>query len=251
MKTTSELKNLPSQKQARSVESPTVFCHTCQKLYDKVNVHECRDKKGHDIERNTKLFKRPSILLKNLEDSKAQAQFHFSQETLNVITETIDKKVEEISDTLILFIGAPSVYEELKSKQTTAEMLVLDIDIRLAQFLPNEEFCHYNMFNHHFFDSESLEIYKSKISRNYKSIIVITDPPFGGRPELISWTLQKMDKELKCEVFHMFWIFPYFMEPKIKTVMPSLHMSDYQVTYQGKKIGFYTTYFKRFKNLFQ
>ena len=138
----------------------------------------------------------------------------------------------------------------LKSKQTAAEMLVLDIDIRLAQFLPNEEFCHYNMFNHHFFDSESLEIYKSKISRNYKSIIVITDPPFGGRPELISWTLQKIEKELKCELFHIFWIFPYFMEPKINTVMPSLHMSDYQVTYQGKKIGFYTTYFKRFRNLF-
>ena len=48
----------------------------------------------------------------------------------------------------------------------------------------------------------------------------------------------------------IFWIFPYFMEPKVKTVMPSLNMSDYQVTYQGKKIGFYTTYFKRFKDLF-
>ena len=119
MKTTSDVYSLPSQKLARSVESPTVFCHTCQKLYDKVNAHECRDKKGHDIERNTKLFKRPSILLKNLEDSKAQAQFHFSQETLNVITETINKKVEEIGDTLILSIGAPSVYEELKSKQRT------------------------------------------------------------------------------------------------------------------------------------
>ena len=245
MKTTSsEVNDLPSQKLVRSVESPTVFCHTCQRLGDKVLAHECKGKKGHDIETNTKLFKKPSVLLKNLEDSKGQAQFHFSQESLNVITETIDKKVQLADgDTLILFIGAPSVYEELKSKQTAAEMLVLDIDIRLAQFLPNEEFCHYNMFNHHFFDSESLEIYKSKISKNYKSIIAITDPPFGGRPELISWTLQKIEKETKCELFHMFWIFPYFMEPKIKTVMPTLNMSDYEVTYQGKNSEFFAFLF--------
>ena len=169
-------------------------------------------------------------------DASICLYFYSSNESLKVITDIIIQK----DPTLILCIGAPSVYEELKSKEMmkkSRQVLVLDIDIRLSQFLSKEEFCHYNMFNHHFFDTESFETYKNIISKEQKTVLAITDPPFGGRPELLANTFQKLQKEINFETFHILWIFPYFMEPKLKNAMPSLNMSDYQVTYQ--QIGSY------------
>ena len=42
---------------------------------------------------------------------------------------------------------------------------------------------------HHFFDEKGLEIYKEQLGKHEK-VIIVTDPPFGGRPELITNTLE-------------------------------------------------------------
>ena len=60
----------PQQKSIEYVINPKLFCHNCQKL-DKKN-HE-----KHEIEINPDRLNRPSTLLRGLEDSKGQAQFHF------------------------------------------------------------------------------------------------------------------------------------------------------------------------------
>ena len=225
-KSSSTKPELSKQKPIRFVKNPKFFCHQCQTL-------ESKGHEKHQKETNPELLKRPSQILKNMEDSKGQAQFHFSEESLNVIVNLVRKT----KPSLILFIGAPSVFEELRSKGVESDLLVLDIDVRLGQFLSKEEFCHYNMFNHHFFDVESLDTFKTAISKRPRSVMIITDPPFGGRPELISHTFQSIKQDFDCQDFHIVWIFPYFMEPKIKAACPSLEMSDYQVTYE--KLGGY------------
>ena len=232
-KLSSKKPELAKQKPVLFIKNPKFFCHQCQTLDCKL----CKGHKNHqNKETDPELLKRPSHLLKNLEDSKGQAQFHFSEESLNVIVNLVCKT----NPSLILFVGAPSVFEELRSRKNfvKSDLLVLDIDIRLGQFLSKEEFCHYNMFNHHFFDLESLNTFKKAMSKHRsRSVMVITDPPFGGRPELISQTFQTIKQDFNCQDFHIVWIFPYFMEHKIKIACPKLEMSDYQVTYE--KLGGY------------
>jgi hypothetical protein len=65
---------------------------------------------------------------------------------------------------------------------------------------------------------------KSKPGR----LVIVTDPPFGGRSELISWTYKSIQKDYaelhdqlspeKCRV-ELIWIFPYFMEHQVKTLL--------------------------------
>lgn len=88
---------------------------------------------------------------------------------------------------------------------------------------------------------------------------MITDPPFGGRIEPLAktihsmWslynrlreenslirngksTLHKRNHVLKKPetTFPVFFIFPYFMEPKIKHYLPEFRMSDYKVDYDN------------------
>ena len=62
--------------------------------------------------------------------------------------------------------------------------------------------------------------------------MVITDPPFGGRPELIGHTLKAIHKDLELiQKFQFLWIFPYYMEHQIQKLGMKIQMSDYQVTY--------------------
>ena len=127
------------------------------------------------------LLKKPSKLLAPLDNSKSQAQFHFSQESIEVLV----KSIKFQNPSLVICIGTPSIFEALEF--TCQNVLLMDIDQRLAMFHKN--FCHYNMFNHHFFNEESLEIYKDQLGK-HTNVIVVTDPPFGGRPELITNTLE-------------------------------------------------------------
>ena len=57
-------------KSVEYVKNPKLFCHNCQKL-------DMKNHEKHEIEKNPEKLNRPSTLLKGLEDSKGQAQFHF------------------------------------------------------------------------------------------------------------------------------------------------------------------------------
>ena len=205
------------------VKNPTAFCKTCQILLQFVENHE-----RHDLIRSQ--FSTPSKLLSVLDDSKSQAQFHFSCESTLVMV----KAVLSQDPSLVLCIGTPSIFEEISKNHPNKKVLLLDIDQRYAMF--TENFCHFNMFNHYFFNENSLSKYKSEIASNHNSVAVITDPPFGGRPELISNTLKKIKEDFKPNNFTAFWIFPYYMEPQIVHNPSNLkfQMSDYQVTYDQK-----------------
>lgn len=204
-----ELKKNPEYRKIKA------FCKTCQEPIKQ--GHE-----GHDVINATEGLQRPSTFLKALDQAKGQAQFHFSNEALQVLVDTILGQNPD----LVLCIGTPSIFEEVLLRKKSA--LLLDIDDRLAGFFGKNQFCHYNMFNHHFFDAQSKSNFEMKMSQS-ENIVVVTDPPFGGRPELIGKTLQIIQNEKKnCLIL---WIFPYFMEPQIQKVLPDLQMCDYQVTY--------------------
>ncbi|KAM9286668.1 rRNA N(6)-adenosine-methyltransferase ZCCHC4 isoform 2-T2 [Cariama cristata] len=56
----------------------------------------------------------------------------------------------------VLSVGTPRLHETIQSKASQEKdfrvrSLLLDIDFRYSQFYTEDEFCHYNMFNHYFF----------------------------------------------------------------------------------------------------
>lgn len=108
-------------------------------------------------------------------------------------------------------------------------------------------YCWYNLFNHHFFNEDAVNVFKDFITQNEgEDTYLICDPPFGGRVEAMSHTIRmisdlhkKLNNNDNISLKVMF-IFPYFMETimKEKSNLPSvagglkdLEMSDYKVTY--------------------
>ncbi|XP_063165987.1 rRNA N6-adenosine-methyltransferase ZCCHC4 isoform X3 [Candoia aspera] len=121
--------------------------------------------------------------------------------------------------------------------------LLLDIDFRYSLFYPEEDFCHYNMFNHCFFAGEAA----SRVCEEFlqqdqgRDVVMVADPPFGGLVEALASSFQKLtamwspakgadsaNKELP-----ILWIFPYFFESRILEFFPSFTMLDYQVDYDN------------------
>lgn len=100
------------------------------------------------------------------------------------------------------------------------------------------EYLHYNMFNHYFFAGPSAqrEFDAFLQNGNDERCCIFTDPPFGGRTELLAFTLQLLKHQYRQanqfqDVLSIFWIFPYFMETYITSLMPEMIMIDYQVDY--------------------
>lgn len=69
-------------------------------------------------------------------------------------------------------------------------------------------------------------------------MILITDPPFGGRIEPLAYVLNLINKQYKSlnkikTDLPIFLIFPYFMEPQILNSLPNFKMLDYKVEYDN------------------
>lgn len=71
-------------------------------------------------------------------------------------------------------------------------------------------------------------------------MVLIMDPPFGGRIEPLAQTLREMSKRHRevnkiknggkdDALVPIILVLPYFMEPQIKNHAPFLEMCDYQV----------------------
>lgn len=67
------------------------------------------------------------------------------------------------------------------------------------------------------------------------SLAVVTDPPFGGKVELVDRCIRSVAQDwrrvngLRGDRNPLImWIFPYFMESKIRACNEELQMSDYQ-----------------------
>ncbi|KAM8900532.1 rRNA N(6)-adenosine-methyltransferase ZCCHC4 isoform 5-T11 [Spinachia spinachia] len=132
----------------------------------------------------------------------------------------------------------------LEQKHEQMKSLLLDMDYRYSQFYSKNEFCHYNMFNHHFFDGKQVSVAVLQAflteSEGHK-VAMVADPPFGGLVtplansfSLISQTWRKLQSSDSSNTdIPMMWIFPYFFELRILQCLPSCIMLDYQVDYDN------------------
>ncbi len=209
------------------------YCRTCKTLItDKGHEHEALELESRSVASPVS-----SGLLDQLAASKREAQFHFDGEALDVLTDNLEKNGAD----RVVCVGAPTIAERLwkSSNKSGIKCLLLDFDVRLGQFFTcGSEWCWYNMFNHSFFlGAESKDAFETFISGAEK-LAIVTDPPFGGRVELVSRCLASISEDWKrvrskgAEEPILFWIFPYFMETKINSASSTpLHMSDYQVNY--------------------
>ncbi|XP_004579226.2 rRNA N6-adenosine-methyltransferase ZCCHC4 isoform X1 [Ochotona princeps] len=219
------------------------FCQSCQQLllledWDKHREHQVLG----DI--SVSQLRRPSRLLYPLENKKTNAQYLFAERSCQFLVDLLST----LGFRRVLCVGTPRLHELIRltassDNKSNMKSLLLDIDFRYSQFYMEDSFCHYNMFNHHFFDGKAaLEVCRAFLQDdNGEGVIMVTDPPFGGLVEPLAVTFKKliaMWKEGQSQddgykELPIFWIFPYFFESRICQFFPSFSMLDYQVDYDN------------------
>ena len=205
------------------------FCQTCSR----VKKDSCEN--HHSIQTLSKdSLTYPVSLLSQKSQDKKEAQYFFSEATRNFLLSTI----ERLNFTDVLCIGCPSIFEKIEGVNSIRSLLV-DIDARFANFYGNKKFLWCNYFNGHFFNGEAdRESFRNFLIESEK-ILLLIDPPFGAKTELISHSLDRTLHML--DMFNMkasasvIWIFPYFMERQVLGVRGNMRMSDYRVTYRDHK----------------
>ncbi|KAM4714269.1 rRNA N(6)-adenosine-methyltransferase ZCCHC4 [Anableps anableps] len=218
------------------------FCEDCQILLLPA------EHSAHSAHRTSAVtaaqLRRPSVLLHPLNNKKSNAQYLFTDRSAHFLLDTL----AGLGYRKVLCMGTPRLQEliklrNLEQKQEVMKSLLLDIDFRYAQFYSQDEFCHYNMFNHHFFGGEAsravLDAFLTELDGD--KVVMVADPPFGGlvKPlansfSLISQTWRKRQNSGVSNIdMPLVWIFPYFFEPRILECLPSLTMLDYQVDYDN------------------
>ncbi|XP_034021237.1 rRNA N6-adenosine-methyltransferase ZCCHC4 [Thalassophryne amazonica] len=218
------------------------FCQDCQVLL-LPGEHG-----AHSSHKSTTItaaqLKRPSVLLRPFHNKKSHAQYLFAERSVHFLLDTLTR----LGYKKVLCVGTPRLQEliklqNLEENREQIKSLLLDIDFRYAQFYSQDEFCHYNMFNHHFFSGEA----GSRVLQTFlkqsedQRLVMVADPPFGGlvKPlansfSQISHTWRKVQSPNSAHVeMAMIWIFPYFFESRILECLPSFSMLDYQVDYDN------------------
>ncbi|XP_012995900.2 rRNA N6-adenosine-methyltransferase ZCCHC4 [Esox lucius] len=221
------------------------FCQDCQLLLlpGEWETHATHKMSQADDLTEARLS-RPSLLLKPLENKKSNAQYLFADRSCHFLLDTIAQQGYR----KVLCVGTPRLHELIKlrnqeGKGEPMKTLLLDIDFRYAQFNGTEEFCHYNMFNHHFFGGEAATkvLLSFLIEKDGEKVIMVTDPPFGGLTKPLAWSFSQISEtwsklqtlEASDAEVPMVWIFPYFFEPRILECFPSFTMLDYQLDYDN------------------
>ncbi|TRY99356.1 hypothetical protein DNTS_014896, partial [Danionella cerebrum] len=191
---------------------------------------------------SVQMLKRPSLLLSPLDNKKSNAQYLFADRSCNFLLDVL----LGLGFQKFLCVGTPRLHERIKLRNAEGgspiKSLLLDIDYRFCQFYGQDEFCRYNMFNHHFFDEqEAVTEFKAFLcEEGGAKVIMITDPPFGGlvKPlansfSQISQTWKSVNDESELVEMPIIWTFPYFFESRILEYFPSFSMLDYQVDYEN------------------
>ncbi|XP_078669203.1 rRNA N(6)-adenosine-methyltransferase ZCCHC4-like isoform X1 [Branchiostoma floridae x Branchiostoma belcheri] len=218
------------------------FCESCSLL---LLPAEWEEHHQHRVLQTVALdqLTRPTHLLHPRENKKTNAQYLFSEKTLQFFL----SQVQQLGYDRVLCVGVPRLHETIQSQRAAGlsqlDSLLLDIDHRHAQFYSEKHFCHYNMFNHHFFDGGSAsDACLQFLHRNHGTgIVMVTDPPFGGLVEVLCHCMKKLFSLWKeglpdsCQETEIptLWIFPYFMEQRIVDCLSSFRMLDYKVEYEN------------------
>ncbi|KAJ8262121.1 hypothetical protein GJAV_G00162470 [Gymnothorax javanicus] len=219
------------------------FCQECQLLLlpREWSEHASHRTLSDDI--TVARLRRPSLLLCPLENKKSNAQYLFADRSCHFLLEML----VNLGFSKMLCVGTPRLHELIKIRNLEAgkeviRSLLLDIDFRYAQFCSEEEFCHYNMFNHHFFHSKGEAVFKAFLSEeSSENIVLVADPPFGGLVKPLAHSFSRISAmwrmlqgaEICTQEMPMVWIFPYFFESRILECFPSFSMLDYQVDYDN------------------
>uniref|UniRef100_A0A8C9SIW1 rRNA N(6)-adenosine-methyltransferase ZCCHC4 n=1 Tax=Scleropages formosus TaxID=113540 RepID=A0A8C9SIW1_SCLFO len=216
------------------------FCKDCQLL---LLPNEWGDHSGHTVlhEVTAARLRRPSLLLRPLENKKSNAQYLFAERSCRFLLEL----VRRLGFQKVLCVGTPRLHEaiKLRNMEESAEpmrSLLLDIDFRYAQFYAQDEFCHYNMFNHHFFGGEAAKgLFEAFLhEEDGAKVVMVTDPPFGGLVKPLAHSFTQISETWRAlqntsHEMPMFWIFPYFFESRILECFSTFSMLDYQVDYDN------------------
>ncbi|KAM6949604.1 rRNA N(6)-adenosine-methyltransferase ZCCHC4 [Aplochiton taeniatus] len=228
-------------------EDQRKFCLDCQALLlpTEHGAHASHKLRGNGL--TASQLQLPSRLLRPLENKNSNAQYLFANRSCQFLLDML----VGLGYKKVLCVGTPRLHELIKQRNQESKLqqmksLLLDIDFRFAQFYGNDEFCHYNMFNHHFFGvEESKGVLQAFLTEeDGGKVVMVADPPFGGlvKPlahsfSLISQTWREQQSlESGSVEMPMIWAFPYFFEPRILEGFPSFTMLDYQVDYENQPI---------------
>ncbi|XP_076856069.1 rRNA N(6)-adenosine-methyltransferase ZCCHC4 [Brachyhypopomus gauderio] len=218
------------------------FCVDCQILLlpEEWSEHASHQALNDDI--TVARLRRPSLLLCPLENKKSNAQYLFADRSCHFLLDVLSG----LGFQKILCVGTPRLHEMIKMRSTertdAMRSLLLDIDFRYSQFYGKDEFCHYNMFNHHFFNGEeAYRVFLDFLTEGGAKAVMVADPPFGGLVKLLGDTFSKISETWRqlqgtasdVSEMPMIWIFPYFFEARILDCFPSFTMLDYQVDYDN------------------
>ncbi|XP_014661983.1 PREDICTED: zinc finger CCHC domain-containing protein 4-like [Priapulus caudatus] len=205
------------------------YCTTCGLL---LPPGECLNHVNHNVKNvSVSDLTQPTAIIRAHTNNKMEAQYFFSRQTLSFLMATF----KELSIDSVLCIGTPTIHEVCVNQGVISSYL-LDIDQRYEQFYPVNKFSRFNMFNRHFFNGEKGADNVDLILHK-QNLAIIIDPPFGGLAELLGGTLQHFMKRWKTlharekRELPIFWVFPYFLEEKVKENLPNVVMLDYVVDY--------------------
>ncbi|XP_034111517.1 rRNA N6-adenosine-methyltransferase ZCCHC4 [Drosophila albomicans] len=173
----------------------------------------------------------PTSHLVALSQDDVHAQYFFDENALRFFAD----QCQALEISKVICMGAPRLHFHLRRNKNIASFL-LDFDDRFGSYLSPNEFCLYNMCNNHFFYARQPFEDFLKCDQN-ESVLIVTDPPFGCRTELIAHTLRSLMRlhnkinGLPVTPLAIFWVYPYYMANYIKQDMPELQVCDYKLNY--------------------
>ncbi|XP_039301090.1 rRNA N6-adenosine-methyltransferase ZCCHC4-like isoform X2 [Nilaparvata lugens] len=199
--------------------SERFFCSTCSCL---IFLEEQNKHAEHSVKNNVTDYQltHPSQLLLLQSDSKREAQFMFSVNTVDVILGGL----KALNFKKLICIGTPTIHERVMECKDGMESILLDIDHRYIQFYSGDhQFCWFNMMNcfpmkgQHTFD-------RVRDFLHCDDVVVLMDPPFSARSEPLAYTLTKLDS--------------VYQQQMRDNPLPARHdmvMLDYDVKYTNHK----------------
>jgi hypothetical protein len=208
------------------------FCVTCGELCaadaDTHRAQECKIVAAGE-------WQKPTDLLVERSERKSYAQFFFSADTVQNVDHWVNKCM---GAKRVVCMGCPRLHEHFLQSPDGINSLLLDLDGRLSQFYsaPSARTFHrFNMNNCRFLDSDSdaenLALLHAVFAR---CDLVLIDPPFGVRVELLANTLAIASAAAKRTVPLMLFL-PSFHKPRVVSEFAAfgsrMRMLDFEVGY--------------------
>ncbi|TKR80655.1 hypothetical protein L596_014694 [Steinernema carpocapsae] len=199
-----------------------VYCKTCESCVP-VQKHA----KDHVVSGPLEDLKHPSRILDPMCANKGQAQYWFSEESISVILDALNKN----SVDGVICIGAPSIFEAVE--KTKLRRFMLDVDHRFARFYSKSQFAHYSLLVNHFYEPDGATRMRDFL-KGVKRVAIICDPPFGVFMNAITRSFEQLKAQV-CDSMEVKSIIavPIFVGKHLER--EGFSMIEYKVTYTNHK----------------